>query len=530
MKSNRYIRRLSRLAAFRGDLVKRYSKNEKPFVYAVFSRHDAGQAVSLMERIKEDGVSFYYSEQFAKRETKRMEAAYSCIVFISEQAIRDETVKRSIEYAVKFNKNILCIYLEPARLSPGLELLLNALQSIDRGRFPDEEAFVEKLTSAEVFADMEITSAQRRFAKRRGLVSVVVPVTVAVVIFLTVVVPLLVVPMARAANGSLSRVGYGDLSLADLAKVEKLYVVGTKSFDREYYAAYIDETKSEVIGHHGQYPAGDIRNISDLSLLKNARTIAFEANEVSDISPLYKIKSLESLTVNCNPVRSLEGIETLENLRDVNIAYTGISDISPLFQIPSLEYISLRNTYVNSLEGIGNLPHLFSLSMGFSNITDLSPLNEIDFSYLNDTEGLSLDMEHLHIADYSPLRRVPKFCTVGLTVRRLDAVLPYISDKQVIDLCIENNDIGTMQLLSSIQGMQKLTLLNAYALTSLDGIEAHDGLVYIRLSNCPKIADYSPLLDLPNLERLEITSNMKHLASAQLADAAFDVIYEDEEM
>ena len=482
-----------------------------------------------MQKIEEDGVSFYYSDKMTKREKRRIEAAYSCIIFISEQSIRDDRVRRSIEYAVRFDKKILCVYLEPAHLSPGLELLLNSLQSIDKDRFPGERAFMEKLKSAEVFTDMRITAAQKRYARRRALASVFVPIAAAAVVFFAVVVPLLVVPMARAANGSLSRVGFGKVSLADLAKVEELYVVGTQSFDQEYFAAYTDETKKEVVGHHGHCPAGDISDISDLSLLKNARILAFEANEIADISPLYKIKTLESLTVNCNPIQSIEGIEALQNLREVNIAFTEISDLSPLFQIPSLEHISFRNTYVNSLEGIEHVPRLFSLHMGFSNITDLSPLNQIDFSYLNNTDGFSFDAEHLRLEDYSPLKRIPKFCEVGVTVRRLDTVLPYIAGKQVSCLCIENSDIGAIRSLSSIQGMRDLTLLNSYALTSLDGIEEHDGLVHIRMSNCPNIADYTPLLKLPNLERLEITVDMKDTASIQLAGAAFEIIYEGEE-
>ena len=512
----------------RGMPVNRFGKNEKPYVYAVFSDHDTDQAMSIIQAIEGEGVSFFCAEQFAKREIKRMEAAFSCVIFISAQSIRDDQVRRGIECAVRYDKKILCIYLEPVTLSSGLDLLLNALQSIDRSRFTDEEAFLDKLKSAEAFADMEITPAQKRYAKRRALASVLVPIAAAVIVFFAIVMPLLIVPMAWAANGSLSKVGYGNLSLADLAKVDKLYVVGTQSFDREYYAAYIDDTKKVVVGHHGQYPAGDIRDISDLSLLKNARTIAFEANEVSDITPLYKIKTLESLTVNCNPVQSLAGIEALQSLREVNVAFTDISDISPLFQIPSLDSISFINTYVNSIDGIEKLPHLFCLRMAASNVTDISPLNQIDFSYLNYTDGFVFDAGQLHIEDYSPLQRISKFCDVGVTVRRLDSILPYIADKQVLCLSIENSDIRAIRSLSSIQGMHDLTLLNSYALTSLDGIEEHEGLVHIRLSNCPNIEDYTPLLGLPNLEQLQITSDMKPLALMQLADADFEVINEDE--
>ena len=508
--------------------MKPYCKNEKPFVYAVFSDRDSEQALSVLKKISDDDIYFWYSPQFSKKEIKRIEAAYSCVILISNDSIHDEKVRRCIEYAVQYNKKILCIYLEQTPLNPGLELLLNALQSIDKSSFSSEEAFLERLKSAEVFSGMEITPAQKRFAKRRALGSVFIPIASAVVIFFAVVVPLLIAPATLAANGALSKVGFGNLSLAELAEVEELKVVGTQSIDQEYYANYIDETKEVVTGHLGTKPAGDISDISDFALLKNARWIAFEANQVSDISSLYKIKTLECLTLNCNPIKSIEGIEALQNLREVNLAHTEISDISPLFQIPSLECVCIANTYVNSIDGIENLSHLFSLSMGGSNITDISPLNKIDFSYFNDSDGFIFEAENLHINDYSPLQRIPKFWDIGVTVRRLDDILPYISNKQVYHLCIMGSDIKTIRSLSSIKDIHDLTLLSSYQLTSIDGIEEQDTLVNIRMSNCPNITDYTPLLKLPNLERLSITSDMKERASVQLAGADFEIIYEDE--
>lgn len=509
---------------------KLYSKNEKPFVYAVFSDHDTDQAMSVIQTIEGDGVSFYYGEQFAKREIKRMEAAYSCLIFISEQSIRDERVRRSIEYAVRYNKKILCVYLEPACLSPGQELLLNALQSINRDRFPDEQTFIDKLKSAEVFADMEITPAQKRFARRRAWASVLIPVAAAAVVFLTVVVPLLVVPMAQAANGSLSKLGFGNLRLSDLAKVEKLNVIGNQSFDQWYFAFYPDSTDQEVyVNDMDVYlPVGDIEDISDLSLLKNAKEIAFEANQITDISPLFKIKSLERLTLNSNPIKSIEGIETLKNLKEVTLVCTEISDISPLFQIPSIESISFESTYVDNIEGIEDLKRLMGLRTGNSNLRDISPLNEIDFSHVNETDGFSFEAQETLITDFSPLERIPKFREVVVNLRRLDDILPYISGKEVHHVKIGGSDIRSIDQLSSISYLDVLYLPGSNQLTSIQGIEKHPGIQEISLIRCSNITDFTPLLELPKLECLIVSPDMEAVVAPQLADAGFDIRYQEE--
>ncbi len=511
--------------------MKLYSENQRPFVYAVFSDTDEKSALSVLQQIhEEDGVSFWFSDRFLKKEIKRIEAAYSCILFISKKSILDEKVYQCIEYAVRFNKKILCIYLEPAALSLGQELLLNSLQSVDKSTFPDEKAFIEKLKSAEVFSGLQITSAQKRFAKRKGLASVFVPVGLAAIVFLTVVVPLLVIPIVQASTGSLSKIGFGNLSLTDLAKVDHLYVIGDQSFDQWYFAFYTDQTKQKVYVNDldATLPIGNISDISDLALLKNAKDIAIEANNVSDISPLYKIKTLEGLTVNCNPVKSIEGIEALQNLTDATLVFTEISDISPLFKIPSLRNISFENTYVSSIEGIENLKHLEGLRTGNSNLTDISPLNKIDFSYINDTGGFSFEAKGTLIRDFSPLGRIPKFREVSVDLPRIEDILPYITGKEVHHVKIAGSDISSVAAFSSIEYLDVLFLGGSYSLSSLEGIESHETLQEIELVHCPNITDFTPLLDLPNLQRLIVSQDMKGLVSAQLAGADFEILYTEE--
>lgn len=509
--------------------MKLYCKNEKPFVYAVFSDNDSDRVLPILQKINEEGISFWYSEQFSKKEIKRIEAAFSCVLFITNNSFQDKKVRNCIEHAVKHNKKILSIYLEPTPLSPGLELLLNSMQSMDKGGFDDDEAFFEKLKSAQIFSSIKITPAQKRFAKRRALASVFVPVASAVVIFFAVVVPLLVIPLVQAANGSLSKVGFGNLSLAELARVEELNIVGTKSFDMWCYALYIEETKTEVfVNELGRtQPVGDINDISDFALLKNARVMTLAANQVSDISPLYRIKTLEWLALNCNPIKSLKGIEALQNLKAISIADTQVSDISPLFDIPSLIYISFENTYVSSIDGIEKLPNLLGFNISRSNLTDLSPLNNIDFSYVNKTEGFRFGAEESMVRDFSPLQRIPKFCDVFVSISHAEAILPFIRNKYVYTLTLMNSDIESTNSLSTIQNLHVLYLMGSNQLTSLDGIEEHTNLNEITLSNCPNITDFTPLLALQNLQVLTLSAYMEDTAGPQLEGAAFEIIYEE---
>ena len=510
--------------------MKPYCKNGKPYIYAVFADHDKEQALSDMRKLDTEGITFWFTQQFSKKEITRIEAAYACLVFISNDSISDEKTRRSIEYAVKYNKKILCVYLDQVSLSPGLELRLNALQSIDRRNFTDDQAFFEKLKSAEIFADMQITPAQKRYAKRRALASVLLPITAAGAIFITIVYPLLIAPTVLAANGSMSKLGFGNLSLAELAEVEELRVVGHQTVDDDYGANYLggEEEGEAVSGHLGIMHVGNISDITDLALLKNAKVIAFEANQISDITPLFGIKTLKTLSLGCNPIESIEGIQALQNLEVVGLEHTDISDITPLFQIPSLNDIYIRNTYVSSIEGIQSLTRLHSLFMGESNVTDISPLKDMDFSYIQYADGFSFDAEGLHIEDYSPLQNIPKFNYVSVSERGLDDILPYISNKQVHSIYARNCTLKNFRPLASIHGLYSLQMVNGTSLTTLDGIEELDSLVEIYLINCPNITDYTALLMLPRLERLYVTPDMIDRVLLQLEGASFRIINDDE--
>jgi hypothetical protein len=510
--------------------MKPYSKNQKPFVYAAFSGHDRERALPILEMINEQGIAFWFSEKFSKKDAVRMEAAYSCIVFVSNDSIHDEEVRLCIEAAERYNKKVLCVYLEPVKLPPGMALHLNALQSIDMGSFNDEQAFTEKLKSAEIFADMKITPAQKRGARRRALVSIIAPIAAAVVIFFALVYPLAILPAMQAENGCLSKLGYGNLSLEELAKIEALHVIGTRTFD-QWVKPHWEDTLDEATVDDPSLvvPRGDIRDISDLALLKNAKEITFEGNQVTDISPLYKIKSLELLVLNCNPITSIEGIESLQSLRFISLIYTDVSDITPLFKIPSLEGISFENAPVASIEGIENLKHLASLHIGNSNVTDISPLNKIDFAYLNGTKRFSFEANGSLVKDYSPLQRIPIFDIVQIGAKGIaaDSILPFLNGKPISYLYFGQSDIRSVSQLSAIEGIRNLQLSHSQELTSIDGIETHADLTKVNLKGCTSLADLTPLLKLPKLERVIISKDMKDLASSQLTGAGFKIDYED---
>jgi len=109
--------------------------------------------------------------------------------------------------------------------------------------------------------------------------------------------------------------------------------------------------------------------------------------------------------------------------------------------------------------------------------------------------------------------------------KRLDSLLPYISNKQVRRLYLIGSDINTVGQLDPVQNIQALDLTRSYALASISGIENHPDITEVNLVGCPNLTDLSPLLKLPKLQRLTLDKGMENMAAGQLAGAGFEIVF-----
>ena len=97
-------------------------------------------------------------------------------------------------------------------------------------------------------------------------------------------------------------------------------------------------------------------------------------NMISDLTPLRKLKKLQSLDLGYNAISNLHPLALLENLQWLNLSENKITDIGPLNNLTNLTFLSLRNGYY-SPEWAGN-----------NAIWNLSPLKN-----LSKLEGLYVD-------------------------------------------------------------------------------------------------------------------------------------------
>jgi len=70
--------------------------------------------------------------------------------------------------------------------------------------------------------------------------------------------------------------------------------------------------------------------------------------QVTNLSPLAELTSLEWLNLNNTQVSDLSPLVELKNLEGLGLHHTQVSDLSPLAELKNLERLNLNNTQVSN--------------------------------------------------------------------------------------------------------------------------------------------------------------------------------------
>ena len=519
--------------------MKYYSGYNKPYIYATFDSSIEERANEILKPLDDKGVLFWHSNNINKKELNKIEMAFSVIVFVTNDFVKTKEFHDIINHAVKKNKEILTIYLEEVELDAWGHMQLDSLQYLN----VSQNDFDSKLLEASIFKDMKVTDAQKRFQRRTTITAITTPIVSGILIFFLIIEPLLIAP-TRINNDAL---GLNGLTQEELDSITELYIIGDQVYkDEDISKVHCwpqNGNKNNVLGQitrtrpDGSWyddnntitvNRGTISNISDLSKLRNLKTLCISGQQITDISPIYSLTQLEYLGIECNPIASIDGINKLTNLQQLFISGTDIEDLSPLNGLKKLNNICFDSTPVKTYPDTETLSHIDSLCVGGT--TKIPYLGKRDNIGNIDTRQLAFIYNNRIIRDFSFLKDVAKIKTISLGNS-------YISDFKTYfeNIEFENfNAPGLLDLysLSQLDWLKvtiSLNICHAEELISIDGIEKYDGLKEIGLKGCKALKDLRPLNNLKNVELVILSSDMKDLALNQLNDdVCFEIRYEDD--
>ncbi|MHA1730233.1 MAG: toll/interleukin-1 receptor domain-containing protein [Promethearchaeota archaeon] len=141
-------------------LTKRYQTPEIPssyngeelFIFVSYSRNDKEFIYSEINKLNNDGFRVWYDEgiplstKWNSEVAKALKKSSCFLVFISNKSVKSQNVQNEINFALKYKKNIIPVYLEETILPEGLELQLITIQGIHK-HMMEETQYRKKINS-----------------------------------------------------------------------------------------------------------------------------------------------------------------------------------------------------------------------------------------------------------------------------------------------------------------------------------------------------------------------------------------------
>jgi predicted Ser/Thr protein kinase len=259
------------------------------------------------------------------------------------------------------------------------------------------------------------------------------------------------------------------VALSELQAITDLSVVGVPSENR---SLPIDFYQDQAYQNGEPITRGDIRTLSDLSLMKGLDHLLLAYQRIDDISPLKEL-----------------------HLLSLEIVGNYVSDLTPLADMKTLRHLNINNNPVADISSLESLQGLEELHMQHCNVTDISVLAKIP--------GLTyVDAASTPCSDYSPLLALPLLNFVEVSESSAQDVILVSGNPAIKELIAIHCGITGLDGFKSMPNLERLEL-SENSIANLSGIERYQNLKRLALRNA-KIGDLTPLAKLPSLEELDL--------------------------
>ena len=350
-----------------------YQGNRYPFCYALFTKADEAEALSVLEALERRDVRCALPR---RRHRGALARAGLVLLFLSPAAVRDERILRGVAEATAQGKKILAIHLKETTLTPGLALELGRTQAILKYQEPSDAAFYQKLLAAPVLRSLSVTPEQKKALRRRTLLWALAG---ALVLAAAALVGLNWKPIrARLPDSTLRRLGVP----MDFDSVETLYVYGETSLDAysmPRYRLYADGYRDWAQAGGRWISPGNIQSLEDFALLTNLRELCLCNDPVGSLDPILSLTGLTLLDVSHDGLTAIRGIGALDGLTTLNLAYNPLDGLEGIEGLGALQVLNLAYTDLVSLEALRSLPALETVYIDASLLDAAAALGETGF-------------------------------------------------------------------------------------------------------------------------------------------------------
>ena len=232
---------------------------------------------------------------------------------------------------------------------------------------------------------------------------------------------------------------------------------------------------------------------------------ALEMGGITNLGIFAELTGLRELDLLCEPLESLDGIQNLSALEKLNIHYCpNLRDVSAAFALQDLRELDISRNPVESIQGVQNLNRLQHLNLAATDISDLSPLQDCDFSEAYENDNLWLWLSNIPAEDFAALSGIRKLQSIDMNGLNAALWVPALENTEIISLWVSD-------------GFRENESFAAF-------ISAHPEIEQLSVPWNQAVTDLTPVLTLPNLQRLVVSVDMETaLEPVMAANPGFEI-------
>ena len=146
-----------------------YYEGDQPYIFISYSHEDKEAVQKIIAEIKNRGYRIWYddgihaTEEWPEDVAKHLIRASTVMFFISENFLKSKNCRREVNFAIDKEKDYICIMLDNAKLSDGMQMQLGTNQNIIYNKNISIEAFLDKLLDNRVMNKKECFMSDEEF-------------------------------------------------------------------------------------------------------------------------------------------------------------------------------------------------------------------------------------------------------------------------------------------------------------------------------------------------------------------------------
>ncbi len=192
----------------------------------------------------------------------------------------------------------------------------------------------------------------------------------------------------------------------------------------------------------------NIKSLDDLKYFKNLEEFTFNNSDVSDISPISQLTKLRSLELISNKINDVSALSNLTNLARLRLDKNNISDISALKNLTNLRVLFLDENNIADIYALSLMKNMERLSLHTNKIHNISPLLQL-------TELTQLNIANNQICDIGSLAGMLKLEKLYMSINKIVDISVLVNLKMLDHLEFMQNPINDLSILSNLN-IQKI--------------------------------------------------------------------------